>query len=257
MSRPRVAADVLPGDVLRLDRSLVGASLLFLAGVAVGLLVAPPRLPLALAAAGLLAASAAVRGGGPRRVPLMLAFVVAGAWCGSLTARPPAGDHVVHQVGERRESVRVVGIVISDPVTRDPTARRTRRRTFRLRLDALEHNGSPRSCSGVLDVRMELAAGQEPPVYGDRWRLNGLLSLHADPGRQAPGGEAGSLRVWAGGGRRLSGLGPQVHKPIERLRTNRTHRFDHGRVPCQRSAVSGQPRSRQLAVLIPSPFVRR
>ena len=154
---------------------LVGVCLVHLAGVAAGFaLNAPPAAVAAVAAVAI----AAVFFRPSHRAAQVACFLLV-ALCGWFNAwarsHPASGRHISAALVRPREQVAVTGVIVGDPVV-EPAGRPGEWiHRFRLRVEAVERTGGRQGADGLVDVRM--TGGRARAEYGDRWRVEGVLTL--------------------------------------------------------------------------------
>lgn len=112
---------------------------------------------------------------------LLTAVVLLAAAQASMTGRPPSSDHLARQLGGRRASIEVVGVVADQPVRYDGAYWR-----FPVRLEGALIASGWRTARGRVQVRMDARPDAPAPAYGQRWRLTGLvlpqMRRGSDPG---------------------------------------------------------------------------
>lgn len=187
-------------------RPLVGAALLFVAGMAIARV--GPDVPVGgclLAAAVAVAAALAMRRT-RWAVPLLhVAVLLTGFSHGALAAPGRSPLDVRRLLTRPREQMEAVLRVVDAPSAL-PHVREDRAVwTFEGRIEAVRH-ATPgwRTASGTARVRLSMAPSSPPPAYGDRWRLGAVCGVDPVRGDLVMDAAAdASVRLDTGGGNTL------------------------------------------------------
>ncbi len=106
--------------------------------------------------------------------------VAAAGWClAALRLDDPSPQALSALMDKPREGVELEGIVAAEPVIRADPARGNEQCTFPLRLEALRRLVPWQAARGQVWVILPAPAGSDPPRYGERWRLAGVLTDNA------------------------------------------------------------------------------
>ena len=184
-------------------RPLVGAALLFIAGMAAAR--AWPGAPAGgfLAAAGILLGIAVAILRRPWSAPLLHAVVLAAGFVHGALSEPARSPLDLRRLLTRpREQVEAVVAVAGAP-SELPRLREDRAVwTFEGRVEAARHTAPGwRTAGGAVRVRMAADPAASPPAYGDRWRMSAVCSV--DPSRGdlvLDAAEGSAVRLDTGGG---------------------------------------------------------